>query len=151
MGYIMELRKVMGSQPLIMVGACVIVRNEKGEILLQKRTDTLDWGTLGGAMELGESMEDAAARELMEEAGLRASGFRFITLLSGKDMYFRYPHGDEIYNVIGVYEAEGVTGTPTISDDEGLELKYFALEDKIPGINPFSEYVLKKSGLLKSE
>ncbi|CAM5216590.1 hypothetical protein UACE39S_04816 [Ureibacillus acetophenoni] len=31
MNYIMELRKVVGTKPLIMVGACVILLNEKGK------------------------------------------------------------------------------------------------------------------------
>lgn len=105
MGYILELRKVVGTKPLLLVGACVLVFNEEGYLLLQKRTDTLDWGTIGGAMELGESMEEAAHRELYEETELRAGGMKFITLLSGADMYFQYPHGDEVYNVIAVYEA----------------------------------------------
>ncbi len=149
MGYIMDLRKAVGSKPLIMVGACVIVRNEQGHVLLQKRTDTLDWGTLGGSLELGESMEDAAERELFEEAGLTAEHYQFITLLSGADMYFRYPHGDEIYNVTGVYEAEGVSGTPTINDDESSALQYFSLDQPIPGLNPLAELILSKSGYMK--
>ncbi|WP_245975946.1 NUDIX domain-containing protein [Paenibacillus prosopidis] len=33
----------------------------------------MDWGTLGGAMECGESMEEVAARQLNEEAGLIAT------------------------------------------------------------------------------
>jgi 8-oxo-dGTP pyrophosphatase MutT (NUDIX family) len=92
LGYIMDLRRVVGSHPLIMAGACIIVLNDKGHILLQKRTDSLDWGTIGGSLELGESLEEAAARELYEEAGLVARQFKFITLLSGKDMYYKYPH-----------------------------------------------------------
>ncbi|MDQ0721828.1 isopentenyldiphosphate isomerase [Paenibacillus sp. W4I10] len=44
MGYIMELRKLVGSRPLIMAGSCVLVFNEEGHLLLQKRTDSLDWG-----------------------------------------------------------------------------------------------------------
>ncbi|CAM3617128.1 NUDIX hydrolase [Marinicrinis lubricantis] len=147
--YIKELRKYVGTSPLIMVGACVIVLNEEGHILLQKRTDSGDWGTIGGAMELGESLEEAAARELFEEAGLHAESFRFIALLSGKDMYYRYPHGDEIYNVMAVFEAQQVTGVPTIQDDEGLELKYFPLDRPIPGMNPFNEMVLRKAGYIR--
>ena len=44
MGYIMELRKLVGSRPLIMAGSCVLVFNEEGHLLLQRRTDSLDWG-----------------------------------------------------------------------------------------------------------
>lgn len=137
MSYIMELRKLVGTRSLIMAGACVIVLNDEGHILLQKRTDSSDWGTIGGALELGESLEEAAARELYEEAGLTAKAFKFITLLSGKDIYYKYPHGDEVYNVMAVYEAQGVEGNPVIQDDEGLELGCFPLDQPIPGINLF--------------
>ncbi|MEK4052931.1 NUDIX hydrolase [Paenibacillus sp. FSL F4-0087] len=148
MGYIMELRKLVGSRPLIMAGSCVLVFNEQGHLLLQRRTDSLDWGTLGGSLEPGESLEEAAARELYEEAGLRAGAYKLITVFSGQDMYYKYPHGDEVYNVMAVYEATEIQGEPTVMDDEGLELRYFDLSIPIPEINPFTEYVLKKAGYI---
>lgn len=148
MGYIMELRKLVGSRPLIMAGSCVLVFNEQGHLLLQRRTDSLDWGTLGGSLEPGESLEEAAARELYEEAGLRAGTYKLITVFSGQDMYYKYPHGDEVYNVMAVYEATEIQGEPTVMDDEGLELRYFDLSIPIPEINPFTEYVLKKAGYI---
>lgn len=148
MGYIMELRKLVGSRPLIMAGSCVLVFNEQGHLLLQRRTDSLDWGTLGGSLEPGESLEEAAARELYEEAGLRAGAYKLITVFSGQDMYYKYPHGDEVYNVMAVYEATEIQGEPTVMDDEGLELRYFDLSMPVPEINPFTEYVLKKAGYI---
>jgi len=148
MGYIMDLRKTVGSRPLLMPGACVLVFNEEGQLLLQRRSDSYDWGTIGGSLELGESLEEAAGRELYEEAGLRAEDFRFIALLSGKDMYYKYPHGDEVYNVMAVYEAINVEGTPRVNDDEGLELRYFSLHEPIRELNPFTELVLRKTGYL---
>ncbi|MFS0857519.1 NUDIX hydrolase [Paenibacillus taichungensis] len=148
MGYIMELRKLVGSRPLIMAGSCVLVFNEQGHLLLQRRTDSLDWGTLGGSLEPGESLEEAAARELYEEAGLRAGAYKLITVFSGQDMYYKYPHGDEVYNVMAVYEATEIQGEPIVMDDEGLELRYFDLSIPIPEINPFTEYVLKKAGYI---
>ncbi|NUU79851.1 NUDIX hydrolase [Paenibacillus xylanilyticus] len=151
MGYIMELRKLVGSRPLIMAGSCVLVFNEQGHLLLQRRTNSLDWGTLGGSLEPGESLEEAAARELYEEAGLKAEAYRLITVFSGPDMYYKYPHGDEVYNVMAVYEAKGIMGTPTVMDDEGLELRYFDLNQPVPEINPFTEYVLKKAGYIQSQ
>lgn len=148
MGYIMELRKLVGSRPLIMAGSCVLVFNEQGHLLLQRRTDSLDWGTLGGSLEPGESLEEAAARELYEEAGLTAGAYKLITVFSGQDMYYKYPHGDEVYNVMAVYEATEIQGEPTVMDDEGLELRYFDLSMPVPEINPFTEYVLKKAGYI---
>lgn len=62
MGNIMELRKLVGTRPIIMVGVSIIVRNSEGQILLMKRTDSLDWGTLGGSMELGETFEEIDLR-----------------------------------------------------------------------------------------
>ena len=61
MGYIEDLRKVVGNQPLILVGVAVAVINERGEFLLQKRSDGL-WGVPGGFIELGESTEEAGRR-----------------------------------------------------------------------------------------
>lgn len=149
MGYIMDLRKIVGSRPLIMAGSCVIIKNEEEQILLQKRSDTLDWGTVGGALELGDSFEEAAARELYEETGLTANRFEFVTILSGKDMYFKYPHGDEVYNVMAVFEVKEFQGEPKINDDEGLELGWFSLDKPINGINPFTRHVLKRAGYIK--
>ena len=66
-------------------------------------------------------------------------------------MYYQYPHGDEIYNVMAIYEAEDITGTPTVMDDEGLELRYFDLTQPIPEINPFTQYVLSKAGYIQTQ
>lgn len=129
MGYINELRKFIGSKPIISVGATIIVVNEKKEILFQHRSDTLDWGLPGGSMELSESLEQTAERELFEETGLKAKKFKFIDILSGKDLYFKYPNGDEVYNVICVYLAEGISGELAMNDGESLDLKYFSVKE----------------------
>lgn len=146
MGYIMDLRKTVGSRPLIMVGSCVLVFNKQRQLLLQKRTDSLDWGTIGGSMELGESFEETALRELYEEAGLRAQALNFKLILSGQDMYYKYPNGDEIYNVMSIFEVHEVEDQPIINDDESLELNYFSLEEPIKNLNPFTEHYLRKAG-----
>jgi ADP-ribose pyrophosphatase YjhB (NUDIX family) len=44
----------------------VIVANDKGEILMIRRTDNGNWAVPGGGMELGESITDTAVRETSE-------------------------------------------------------------------------------------
>lgn len=83
--YIMDLRKIVGHRPLLQVGASVIVEDEKGRILLQKRSDNHYWGYAGGSIELDENVEDAAKRELFEETGLTAERLELFGIFSGKD------------------------------------------------------------------
>lgn len=125
--YVKELRETIGNKPIILVGSTIAVFNEKQEILLQHRSDTNDWGLPGGVMELGESFEETAKRELFEETGLTAKVFEFIDVLSGKKLYYRYPHGDEVYNVIALYKVKEVTGKLIMEDGESLDLRYFPL------------------------
>lgn len=149
MGYIQELRKLIGTKPLIIVGSAIIVLNEKNEVLLQLRSDTYDWGLPGGAMELGETIEETAERELREETGLQTDSLQFLGVLSGQDLYYRYPHGDEIYNVINVFQAHRVHGEIQC-DEEGLDIRYFPI-DKLPKLNTTTEKILQKFLLALTE
>ena len=142
LGYIEELRKVVGTRPLILVGSAIIILNDNQEVLLQYRSDTYDWGVPGGAMELGETTEETARRELFEETGLNAKIMQFIGVLSGKEVYFQYPNGDEIFNVIHLYQGHHVSGELRL-DHEGLQLQYFPV-DKLPNLNKTTEKILQK-------
>ncbi|MFD8084095.1 NUDIX domain-containing protein [Kitasatospora sp. NPDC059722] len=50
--------------------ASVVVVDEAGRILLQRRTDNGMWGLPGGMMEIGESLADCGIRETYEETGI---------------------------------------------------------------------------------
>ncbi|MDD3244198.1 MAG: NUDIX domain-containing protein, partial [Eubacteriales bacterium] len=82
-GYIMDLRQLVGHRPLLQCGASVIVENDKGEVLLQRRADNHLWGYCGGSVELYEVVEDAARRELLEETGLCARELTMLGVFSG--------------------------------------------------------------------
>jgi 8-oxo-dGTP pyrophosphatase MutT (NUDIX family) len=53
----------------LVVAVTAVVTNERGELLLQKRTDNDLWGLPGGAMNIGESIGQAVIREV-REAGI---------------------------------------------------------------------------------
>ena len=134
--YIMDLRKIVGHRPLLQVGASVIVEDEKGRILLQKRSDNHYWGYAGGSIELDENVEDAAKRELFEETGLTAERLELFGIFSGKDMHYIYPNGDEVSNVDIVYICRNYTGTLGKQENEVEELKFFALNEIPQKISP---------------
>lgn len=134
--YIMDLRKIVGHRPLLQVGTSVIVEDEKGRILLQKRSDNHYWGYAGGSIELDENVEDAAKRELFEETGLTAERLELFGIFSGKDMHYIYPNGDEVSNIDIVYICRDYTGTLRRQENEVEELKFFALNEIPQKISP---------------
>lgn len=115
MGYIKDLRKYIGHNPLIGVGATTLVFNNKNELLLNLRTDTNTWGIPGGSMELYETIEETAVRELKEETGITAETLELVTVLSGKDFYFEYPNGDKMCTVIVLFKVMNYSGTYSLS------------------------------------
>jgi 8-oxo-dGTP pyrophosphatase MutT (NUDIX family) len=48
----------------------MMVSNPAGEVLLIRRSDNDNWAVPGGAIDLGESLVQAAARETREETGI---------------------------------------------------------------------------------
>jgi len=136
MGYISELRELIGSRPIIMVGANVIVVDSMNRLLLQLRTDNNCWGLPGGSMELGESLEDVAKRELYEETNLIANELSFFNVYSGKELYYRYPHGDEVYNVVATFICKNYEGKLMAEKNEVSSLQFFSFDDLPSNISP---------------
>lgn len=132
MGYIMDLRAYVGHSPLIQVGSSVVVENDQGHILLQLRTDNHLWSfSAAGSMEPGESAEDTARRELLEETGLTAHTLELYGVYTGPEEYAVYPNGDEVYNVEFAYLCRDWSGTLKCQAEEVDELRFFQL-DRLP-------------------
>ena len=140
--YLMELRKLVGSRPLITCGACVIVVDDQQRILLQHRTDTDTWGLPGGTMNLGETLEDTARREVSEEVGLACHALKLINVFSGPEMHYRYPHGDEVYHVAAAYLCRDFSGDLRPDGSESQDARFFAIEDLPSDINPPDRIIL---------
>ncbi|MFA9559271.1 NUDIX hydrolase [Evansella sp. AB-rgal1] len=129
MEYVKDLRKLVGTRPLILVGAAVLVFNEKEELLLQQRPDG-EWGLPGGLMDLGESLEDTARREVQEETGLLLGKLRFQRIFSGPEFYIKLPNGDQFYSVTALYESNDIVGGSLKVDGiESIQVSYFPIEE----------------------
>ncbi len=142
MGYIMELRKKVGTSPVIMVGACVIVVSPEQKILFQLRKDNGCWGLPGGSMEPGESLKQVAVRELFEETGLAGAQLSLLQVFSGKDMYYQYPHGDEVYNVVAAFICNTYSGQLLKEENEVAALQFFSLDELPTAISPPDQIVV---------
>lgn len=125
--YIKKLRKKVGHDELILNYAGCIIADEKSRILLQKRSDCEKWGFLGGMLELGESAEETAVREVKEESGLDV---RVVSLFGVYSKYFaEFSNGDKVQTIVHMFKAEVIGGELIDSNEETIELKYFNIED----------------------
>ncbi|MEF2094070.1 NUDIX hydrolase [Bacillus sp. CFBP9009] len=137
MGYIEDLRKLVGKRPVILTGAKVLVFNPLGQILLQFRTDTKVWGLPGGLMELGESLEETALREVKEETGLTIGRLQFLKVLSGINYFIHLPNGDQFYSVNAFYTTnEIIEGTLKPDGKEGSAVQFFPINQLPKDMDP---------------
>ena len=140
MGYISELRKHIGHNPLISAGTTVAVIKDK-QILLNLRSDTKTWGIPGGSLEVGETLEETAKRELKEETNLDCDNFTLLNVFSGNDFYFKYPNEDELYSVIALYLADDFKGSLKITDDESIDLSFFS-KSELPNLESRANLII---------
>ena len=144
MSYVNFLRQYVGHEPILTAGTCLLVFNNKNEVLMQLRTDYNAWGFPGGAMELGESFEETAKRELFEETGLIIEKIKMIDILSGKDTFRIYPNGDQLYDITAIFEIKKFSGNLKINDNESFKLKWFALNNLPTNLSPMSKQYWNK-------
>ena len=143
MNYIAEMRKHVGHDVVMTVGCGVLIENEKGEVLLQRRSDTGEWCVPGGALEPGETYIEAATRELSEEVGIKVSGLKLFGLYSGADREIHYPNGDVVYSLSVIFITKSFTGEISDSDSEVIEHRFFD-KNSIPNdlFNPDARPIL---------
>ncbi|MCL2576508.1 MAG: NUDIX domain-containing protein [Defluviitaleaceae bacterium] len=126
MGYIQELRAIIGKMPIILPGCCVFIENAQGQILMQQRKHPYGkWGLPGGLMELGESTEDTIRREVKEETGLVLGKVALFGVYSGEGYRCVAENGDEFDVVITVYVTNEYEGEVAVMDEESLGFEWF--------------------------
>ncbi len=151
MGYISDLRKYVGHEPILTAGVGLFVFNDEDRVLMQLRTDYNSWGFPGGAMELGESFEDVAIRELKEETNLIVDELKLIKVLSGKDTYREYPNGDKLYDITAIFVIKKYHNDLKINDNESKKLEWFKIDNLPENMTEYTKNYINKFGNILEE
>jgi ADP-ribose pyrophosphatase YjhB (NUDIX family) len=96
----------------------VVVVRDTREILLIRRTDNGNWAVPGGAIDLGESVTQAAVRETLEESGIECEITGIVGIYSDpKHVIFYSSNGEVRQEFSIVLTARPVHGQPTPSSE----------------------------------
>ncbi|MBJ3776683.1 NUDIX hydrolase [Acuticoccus mangrovi] len=135
------------------VAAIAIVLRE-GRVLLVQRANPPDagrWGFPGGKIEGGETVREAAVRELKEETGIVGEAQSVLTAL---DAFDRDGQGRlRRHFVLVAVVCRWITGEPA-ADDDALDARWFPLAELEAGMLPLSidvAAVARQAATLSSE
>ena len=150
MDYILQLRQYIGHRPILLVGAAILVVDGTNRLLMLKRSDNGCWSVPGGSTEPGEVVEAAAKRETLEEAHLEIGEMSLFGVFSGPELFYKYPNGDEVYNVIIVYLSHDWRGDVELND-EHTEWRWCSANEIPEDVSPPIKSVIEqfKSSVLK--
>lgn len=102
-------------------GAAFVVA--EGNLLLQRRADTGEWGVPGGGWEDGETFAETAVREVREETGIECSvvGLR----VHHHQRWVAAERDETIHSLGAFFEADYLDGTLRATDDDVDEVGWF--------------------------
>lgn len=102
----------------------VAVENDRGEILMIRRSDNDNWALPGGAIDLGESMAQAAVREVNEETGIDCEITGLVGIYTDPKHVILYTSNNEARQEFSILlRGRLVGGVPTPSS-ESLEVQW---------------------------
>lgn len=152
--FVLALREKIGTAPLWLSGVTAVVLRQADsealgladaaadasgiEVLLVRRADNGAWTPVTGIIDPGEDPADAAAREVLEEAGVVADVERlaWVQVLPERE----YLNGDRAAYLDLVFRCRWMRGNPHPADGENTEADWFAL-DALP---PMSANMLER-------
>lgn len=95
----------------------LLVVNNEGSILLQRRRDTGQWALPGGAHDIGETAAQCAVRECLEETGIGAEVTGFLGVYTNPDHIVAYSDGEIRQQYENAYIGHPISGEPTVNDE----------------------------------
>ncbi|MFT3789128.1 MAG: NUDIX domain-containing protein [Tepidisphaeraceae bacterium] len=132
--YILALRAKVGNDLLFMPGVRAIVVNDRGQVLLNRRSDNGEWSAIEGVLEPGEEPGQAIVREVKEETGVDVVVERLVGVTLTPIV--EYANGDRTQYLSICFRCRPVgNATPRVNDDESFEVAYMN-PDQLPPVRP---------------
>jgi ADP-ribose pyrophosphatase YjhB (NUDIX family) len=142
--HVMDLRKTIGTDPLIVMGAGAVIFDDQQRVLLGLRGDNRLWGIPAGQMELGETPAGTAIRETYEEIGLRVRVKKLLGVYTGADALHSYPDGNQVQVAGARFMAEVVGGELKPDGQETLDVQWFDVHD-LPPMVPRHRFAIEEA------
>jgi 8-oxo-dGTP pyrophosphatase MutT (NUDIX family) len=127
------LRRLVGTQRILVPAVAAILRDEAGRILLMRKAEDGTWSLPAGAIDPGETPREAVVRETAEETGLRVEPVRLVDVVGGADYRITYPGGDEVEFTVCVFEGRVIGGHLHAADGEAAALEWVEPE-RVPDL-----------------
>ncbi|MFG2182552.1 NUDIX hydrolase [Streptomyces abikoensis] len=104
--------------------ASVVVVDDVGRVLLQRRRDNGMWALPGGGMRIGESLPDCAVRETKEETGMDVEVVGIVGTYTNPRHVFAYDDGEVRQEFSVCFLARPLAGRLAVSD-ESTDVRWF--------------------------
>jgi ADP-ribose pyrophosphatase YjhB (NUDIX family) len=102
----------------------VVVSNPAGEVLLIRRSDNDNWAVPGGAIDLGESMVQAAVRETREETGIECEVTGLVGIYTDPRHVMLYTSNGEVRQEFSIVLTGRATGGEPRGSEESSEVRW---------------------------
>lgn len=123
--FVLALRARIGHDLLWLPGVTAVVVRDH-EVLLVRRADDCQWTPVTGIVDPGEEPAVAAAREVLEEAGVVAEPVRLASI--GVTDEITYPNGDRSRYLDLTFRFRYVSGEPHPADGENTDAAWVDLD-----------------------
>ncbi len=107
----------------------VVVVNPAGEVLLIRRSDNDNWAVPGGAIDLGESLVQAAVRETREETGVECEVTGLVGIYTDPKHVILYTSNGEVRQEFSILLTARATGGAPTRSDESSEVRWVPRAD----------------------
>lgn len=102
----------------------VVIENDAGEILMIQRSDNGNWAVPGGAIDLGESMSQAAVRETKEETGIDCEILDIIGIYTDPKHIIFYTSNGEARQEFSILLRRRATGGQMTTSSESTKVHW---------------------------